>query len=80
MNNSAYWTRKKYIGIGPSAHSFNGNDRFWNIKNNLKYVESINKNIIPNNMEVLSAIDKFNEMVMFGLRTSKGISLSLIHI
>ena len=76
VNNSAYWTRKKYIGIGPSAHSFNGNDRFWNIKNNLKYIESINKNIIPCEMEVLSAIDKFNEMVMFGLRTSKGISFT----
>ena len=78
VNNSAYWTRKKYIGIGPSAHSFNGNDRFWNIKNNLKYIKSINNNIIPNKMEVLSAIDKFNEMVMFGLRTSKGISFTEI--
>ncbi len=76
VNNSAYWTRKKYIGIGPSAHSFNGNNRFWNIKNNLKYIESIKNNIIPNEMEVLSAIDKFNEMVMFGLRTSKGISFT----
>jgi oxygen-independent coproporphyrinogen-3 oxidase len=76
VNNSAYWTRKKYIGIGPSAHSFNGNDRFWNIKNNLKYMESIKNNIIPNDMEVLSAIDKFNEMIMFGLRTSKGISFT----
>ena len=78
VNNSAYWTRKKYIGIGPSAHSFNGNNRFWNIKNNLKYIESIKNNIIPNEMEVLSAIDKFNEMVMFGLRTSKGISFTEI--
>ena len=78
VNNSAYWTRKKYIGIGPSAHSFNGNDRFWNIKNNLKYMESINNNIIPNIMEVLSEIDKFNETVMFGLRTSKGISFTEI--
>ena len=76
VNNSAYWTRKKYIGIGPSAHSFNGNNRFWNIKNNLKYIESIKNNIIPNEKEVLSAIDKFNEMVMFGLRTSKGISFT----
>ena len=76
VNNSAYWTRKKYIGIGPSAHSFNGNNRFWNIKNNLKYIESIKNNIIPNEKEVLSTIDKFNEMVMFGLRTSKGISFT----
>lgn len=74
VNNSAYWTRKNYIGIGPSAHSFNGNDRLWNIKNNVKYIESINNNILPNSKEVLSLIDKFNETVMFGLRTSKGIS------
>ena len=74
VNNSAYWTRKNYIGIGPSAHSFNGNDRLWNIKNNAKYIESINKNILPNSKEVLSLIDKFNETVMFGLRTSRGIS------
>ena len=74
VNNSAYWTRKNYIGIGPSAHSFNGNDRLWNIKNNAKYIESINNNILPNSKEVLSLIDKFNETVMFGLRTSRGIS------
>lgn len=74
VNNSAYWTRKNYIGIGPSAHSFNGNDRLWNIKNNVKYIESINNNILPNSKEVLSLIDKFNETVMFGLRTSRGIS------
>ena len=74
VNNSAYWTRKNYIGIGPSAHSFNGNDRLWNIKNNVKYIESINNNILPNSKEILSVIDKFNETVMFGLRTSRGIS------
>ena len=74
VNNSAYWTRKNYIGIGPSAHSFNGNDRLWNIKNNVKYIESINNNILPNSKEALSLIDKFNETVMFGLRTSRGIS------
>ena len=75
VNNSAYWTRKKYIGIGPSAHSFNGNDRFWNINNNIKYIESLNNNVLPNSKESLSLIDKFNETVMFGLRTNKGISL-----
>ena len=78
VNNSAYWTRKNYIGVGPSAHSFNGNDRLWNIKNNLKYIESINNNILPNSKEVLSLVDKFNETVMFGLRTNKGISFVYI--
>ena len=74
VNNSAYWTRKIYIGIGPSAHSFNGNDRFWNINNNIKYIESLNNDILPNSKESLSLVDKFNETVMFGLRTNKGIS------
>jgi oxygen-independent coproporphyrinogen-3 oxidase len=74
VNNFAYWTRKKYLGIGPSAHSFNGNFRFWNIKNNVKYIESINKNILPNKKEELTKIDKFNEIVMFGLRTNLGVS------
>jgi len=78
VNNSAYWTRKKYIGIGPSAHSFNGNNRFMNIKNNIKYIESLNNNILPNTKEVLSLVDKFNETVMFGLRTNKGISFVYI--
>jgi len=78
VNNSAYWTRKNYIGIGPSAHSFDGNDRFWNIKNNLKYIESINNNILPNSKERLTKIDKLNEAVMLGLRTSTGVSLLYI--
>jgi oxygen-independent coproporphyrinogen-3 oxidase len=75
INNSSYWRRKKYIGIGPSAHSFNLNERSWNIRNNKKYIESIKKNIIPCEQEKLSKIDKFNEVIMFGLRTNKGISL-----
>ena len=78
VNNSGYWTRKKYLGIGPSAHSFNGKDRFWNIKNNVKYIESINNNILPKINEILTDIDKFNESVMFGLRTNKGISFANI--
>ncbi|MDC1492000.1 radical SAM family heme chaperone HemW [Flavobacteriaceae bacterium] len=78
VNNSGYWTRKKYLGIGPSAHSFNGKDRFWNIKNNVKYIESINNNILPKSKEILTDIDKFNESVMFGLRTNKGISFANI--
>ncbi|MCH1548222.1 MAG: radical SAM family heme chaperone HemW [Flavobacteriaceae bacterium] len=78
INNLSYWERKKYIGIGPSAHSFNLNERSWNVKNNKKYIESIKKNIIPSSEEKLSKIDKFNEIIMFGLRTNKGISLKLV--
>ncbi|MGY8919653.1 MAG: radical SAM family heme chaperone HemW [Flavobacteriales bacterium] len=79
VNNSAYWQGKKYLGIGPSAHSFNGNERFWNVKNNLKYIDSINKNILPYTKESLTKIDKFNETIMCGLRTNWGVSLTKIN-
>ena len=78
VNNSAYWQRKKYLGIGPSAHSFNGNERFWNVKNNLKYIDSINKSILPYTKESLTKVDKFNETIMCGLRTNLGVSLTKI--
>ena len=77
-NNSAYWLGKSYIGIGPSAHSFNGISRSWNIKNNIKYIKSIQDNIVPNEIEVLTKNDRFNETVMTGLRTIWGISLDKI--
>ena len=80
VNNSAYWQGKKYLGIGPSAHSFNGDERFWNVKNNLKYIDSINKNILPYTKESLTKIDKFNETIMCGLRTNWGVSLTKIDI
>ena len=74
-NNSAYWQQKKYIGIGPSAHSFDGVRRGWNINNNPKYIKSIEQDILPMEVEVLSATDKYNEYVMTGLRTIWGVSL-----
>ena len=77
-NNSAYWKRKKYIGLGPSAHSFNGNQRIWNISNNVKYIKSINNNKLPQAIENLTQVDIYNEIVMTGLRTIWGISLELI--
>ncbi|WP_324023964.1 radical SAM family heme chaperone HemW [Maribacter sp. BPC-D8] len=77
-NNSAYWQQKKYIGIGPSAHSFDGVRRGWNINNNPKYIKSIAQNILPMEVEVLSATDKYNEYIMTGLRTIWGVSLSRI--
>ena len=46
-HNSSYWNRKNYLGIGPSAHSFNGSSRQWNVSNNNQYIESISKEIIP---------------------------------
>ena len=80
QNNSAYWQQKKYMGIGPSAHSFNGNERGWNINNNPKYIASIEQGILPMEVEVLSTTDKYNEYIMTGLRTVWGVSLKKIEI
>ncbi|SNR28051.1 oxygen-independent coproporphyrinogen-3 oxidase [Maribacter sedimenticola] len=77
-NNSAYWQQKKYIGIGPSAHSFDGVRRGWNINNNPKYIKAINTGILPIEIEVLSTTDKYNEYIMTGLRTIWGVSLHRI--
>ncbi|WP_396602988.1 radical SAM family heme chaperone HemW [Algibacter sp. R77976] len=77
-NNSAYWLGKPYLGIGPSAHSFNGDQRGWNVSNNTKYIKSIQSNKLPIEIETLSKIDKFNEYIMTGLRTVWGVSLNKI--
>lgn len=74
-NNSAYWLGKSYIGIGPSAHSFDGVSRSWNISNNTLYIKAINENRRPAETEVLTTADRYNEAVMTGLRTIWGISL-----
>ena len=75
QNNTAYWTGKPYLGIGPSAHSFDGNTRSWNINNNPKYIKAIEANVLPIERETLSTTDKYNEYVMTGLRTIWGVSL-----
>ena len=77
-NNSAYWLGKKYIGIGPSAHSFDGNSRSWNSANNGLYLKSISQNKLPNEIEILSKTDKYNEYIMTRLRTIWGVSLNRI--
>ncbi|WP_370226478.1 radical SAM family heme chaperone HemW [Mesoflavibacter sp.] len=77
-NNSAYWLGKPYIGIGPSAHSFNGDQRAWNVKNNSIYIKKIEENVLPLEIETLTKNDKYNEFVMTGLRTIWGVSLSKI--
>tara|TARA_B100000029_G_scaffold426676_1_gene435703 strand:+ start:1597 stop:2418 length:822 start_codon:yes stop_codon:yes gene_type:complete len=78
INNSAYWKRKIYMGLGPSAHSFNGSQRIWNISNNVKYIKSIENGKLPQSIENLTEVDIYNEIVMTGLRTIWGISLELI--
>ncbi|MFX0555559.1 radical SAM family heme chaperone HemW [Maribacter sp. CXY002] len=77
-NNSAYWQQKKYIGIGPSAHSFDGHRRGWNINNNPKYIKAIEVGHLPMEVEVLTKTDRYNEYVMTGLRTIWGVSLTKI--
>ncbi|WP_313376326.1 radical SAM family heme chaperone HemW [Chishuiella sp.] len=79
VHNSNYWKGIPYLGIGPSAHSFNGKQRAWNIANNSKYIKSINENILPQEIETLSEIDRFNEMIMIGLRTIYGIDIKRIN-
>jgi len=77
-HNTSYWQGKPYLGIGPSAHSFNGIQRSWNIANNTKYIKSLTENRLPCELETLSKKDVFNEYVMTGLRTIWGISLDKI--
>jgi len=77
-NNSAYWLGKKYIGIGPSAHSYNGISRSWNISNNSLYLKSNQEDKLPNEIEILSTTDRYNEYIMTGLRTIWGVSLDRI--
>ncbi|MCL7754023.1 radical SAM family heme chaperone HemW [Polaribacter sp. Z022] len=77
-NNSSYWLGKWYLGIGPSAHSFNGVQRSWNINNNSKYIKAIGQNKLPIERETLTKKDAYNEYVMTGLRTIWGVSLDKI--
>jgi oxygen-independent coproporphyrinogen-3 oxidase len=77
-NNSSYWLGKKYIGIGPSAHSYDGISRSWNVSNNTLYLKSIAENQLPSEKETLTKTDRYNEYVMTGLRTIWGISLDRI--
>jgi oxygen-independent coproporphyrinogen III oxidase len=77
-NNSAYWQGKYYLGIGPSAHSFNGISRSWNTNNNIKYIHAIEKSILPSESENLTITDRYNEYIMTGLRTMWGVSFNKI--
>ena len=77
-NNTAYWEGKPYLGIGPSAHGYDGNSRNWNVANNTKYIKSIEAGILPLEVEKLTVKDKYNEYIMTGLRTMKGVSLKKV--
>ena len=77
-NNLAYWNRDKYLGFGPSAHSYINNFRKWNVSNNSKYLDGIKKNELSQFSEKLSQNDIANEMIMVGLRTKEGFDLNKI--
>lgn len=77
-HNTSYWQGKPYLGIGPSAHSFSGTQRSWNVSNNTKYITSILNHTLPNTIETLTIKDQYNEYVMTGLRTVWGVSLDKV--
>jgi oxygen-independent coproporphyrinogen-3 oxidase len=77
-HNTAYWKGEKYLGIGPSAHSYDGNTRQWNVSNLGAYVGSVRDNKVPFDMEVLTLTHHFNEYVMTALRTMSGIDLQAV--
>ena len=77
-HNTSYWLGKTYMGVGPSAHSFDGTKRSWNVSNNSKYIKALVVDKLPFESEVLSVENRFNEYIMTGLRTIWGISLEKI--
>src|SRR5687767_7833067 len=77
-HNSSYWQGKKYLGLGPSAHSFDGQSRQWNISNNARYSESLAKETIPFEKETLTPVQQINEYIMTSLRTAEGLDLNRV--
>ena len=81
VNNQNYWNGRPYIGIGPSAHSYDGvSIRSWNVSNNHKYISSIEKGELDREEESLSKKDRYNEYIMTGLRKIEGLSLEYIEL
>ena len=78
QHNSNYWLGTSYLGLGPSAHSFNINSRQWNVANNAKYLKAIAENQVPFEKEILTPAQQYNEYVMTSLRTIWGCDLQKI--
>jgi len=72
-HNSSYWLQKKYLGLGPGAHSYNGKQRFWNISNNMKYILSLELNQLASEVEEIDEKTAYNEYVLTRLRTKWGV-------
>jgi oxygen-independent coproporphyrinogen-3 oxidase len=77
-HNTSYWNQESYLGIGPSAHSFNQVSRQWNVAKNGIYTKAINEGSIPSEIEILTEANKINEYIMTRLRTKWGIECSKI--
>jgi oxygen-independent coproporphyrinogen-3 oxidase len=75
VHNTNYWKQKPYLGVGPSAHSFDGLTRSWNVANNAHYLKAIDQGLLPLTIEELTADQRYNEYVMTGLRTQWGCDL-----
>jgi len=74
-HNTSYWQNKSYIGFGPSAHSYNGMVRSWNISNNNTYIKNLVAGKLPKDEEILTTKDRYNEYIMTGLRTKWGVNI-----
>ncbi len=74
-HNSSYWKGTHYLGVGPAAHSFDGEKRSWNVSNNIQYMQAIESGISCAEEEVLTSKDQFNEYIMTALRMDTGINL-----
>lgn len=77
-HNSSYWQGKHYLGLGPSAHSYNGTARQWNIANNMQYIKALEAGKLPQEEEVLSPTDQYNELLLTSLRTHWGLDLNQV--
>lgn len=79
-HNSSYWLGKSYLGLGPSAHSYNGIERQWNVKSNSKYISSLGGGVVPLENEILTTYQKYNEYILTSLRTMWGIDEKKIEL
>ncbi len=79
-HNTAYWEGVPYLGIGPSAHSFNGRERRWNVSNNAQYMTALSKGEPYWELELLTAAQRTNEALLTGLRTSAGVPIARLEL
>lgn len=79
-HNTMYWSGEHYLGLGPSAHSYNGISRRWNVANLAGYINDLKNGVPPYEMEILTQTQKFNEYIMTSLRTMWGCDLAKIRL